>query len=87
MIGDQGILKNYKSMSNGGQVTFGDSVMGKFLREGTLNVEGFPKLKSVLHVEGLNDDSVSISQISDLASMLISLLMNAFFLMNMEILF
>ena len=54
----------YEPVSNG-RVTFGDGFIGRVLGKGTLNVEGFPRLKNVLHVEGLKANLISISQICD----------------------
>ena len=65
MIGNQSILTDYKSVSNG-QVTFGNGVQGRVLGKGTLNMKGFLRLESVLHVDGLKTNLISISQIYDL---------------------
>ena len=65
MTGDKSILVNYKSVSDG-LVTFGNSVQSKVLGKGTLNIEGFLKLKRVMHVEGLKASLISISHIYDL---------------------
>ncbi|XP_073130521.1 uncharacterized protein [Henckelia pumila] len=46
---------------NGGRVTYGGGAKGRIVGKGTLNVEGFPKLHNVLHVEGLNANLISIS--------------------------
>ena len=65
MIGDKSILVNYKSVFDG-LVTFRDGVQGKVLGKGTLSIDGFPKLKKVMHVEGLKANLINISQICDL---------------------
>ncbi|XP_073120066.1 uncharacterized protein [Henckelia pumila] len=36
---------------NGGRVTYGGGAKGRIVGKGTLNVEGFPKLHNVLHVQ------------------------------------
>jgi len=46
-------------------VTFGDGVKGRVLRKGVLDVDGFPRLKNVLLVEGLKANLISISQLCD----------------------
>ncbi|XP_073277629.1 uncharacterized protein [Primulina huaijiensis] len=48
-----------------GRVTYGGGAKGKIVGKGTLNVEGLPKLHNVLHVEGLNSNLISISQLCD----------------------
>ncbi|XP_073152566.1 uncharacterized protein [Henckelia pumila] len=50
---------------NGGRVTYGGGAKERIVGKGTLNVEGFPKLHNVLHVEGLNANLISISQLCD----------------------
>ena len=47
-------------------MTSGDRVEGSVLGKWTLNMEGFPRLKDVLHVDGLRANLISISQICDL---------------------
>ena len=64
MTGDASILSNFKTMKCGG-VTFGDGMSGNILGKGTLNLDGLPKLKNVLLVEGLKANLISISQICD----------------------
>ncbi|XP_075499390.1 uncharacterized protein LOC142537780 [Primulina tabacum] len=49
----------------GGKVTYGGGAKGRIVGKGTLNVEGLPKLHNVLHVEGLNSNLISISQLCD----------------------
>ena len=57
---------DYKLLSEG-LVTFGDDgVTARVLGRGTLNIDGFPRFKNVLHVDGLKANLVSISQICDL---------------------
>ncbi|XP_073277717.1 uncharacterized protein [Primulina huaijiensis] len=48
-----------------GRVTYGGGAKGRIVGKGTLNVEGLPKLHNVLHVEGLNSNLISISQLFD----------------------
>ncbi|XP_073154099.1 uncharacterized protein [Henckelia pumila] len=50
---------------NGGRVTYGGGAKGRIVGKGTLNVEGFPKLHNVLHVEGLNANLISINLLCD----------------------
>ncbi|XP_073020065.1 uncharacterized protein [Primulina eburnea] len=50
---------------NCGRVTYGGGAKGKIVGKGILNVEGLPKLHNVLHVEGLNSNLISISQLCD----------------------
>ena len=47
-------------------MTFGDDVTARVLGRGTLNINGFPQKKNVLHVDGLKGNLISISQICDL---------------------
>ena len=65
MIGDKNIVVDYKPVSEG-LVTFGDGVTVRVLGRGTLNVDGFPQFKNVLHVDGLKANLISIYQICDL---------------------
>ena len=65
IIGNQDILDDYKIVSEG-QVTFGDGVKGRVLEKGTLNMEGFPRLKDVFDVDGLKANLIGISQICEL---------------------
>ncbi|KAH9743540.1 hypothetical protein KPL70_003341 [Citrus sinensis] len=62
--GDRSALTNYQKLDQD-NVTFADGVKSWVLRKGTLNVEGFPKLDNVLHVEDLKENLLSISQICD----------------------
>ncbi|XP_073137561.1 uncharacterized protein [Henckelia pumila] len=48
-----------------GIVTYGGGAKEKIVGKGTLNVEGFLKLHNVLHVKGLNENLISISQLCD----------------------
>ena len=45
-------------------VTFDDGVT-RIPGKGSLNMEGFPRLKDVLHVDGLKANLISISQMCD----------------------
>ena len=58
-------MDNYKPISEG-QVTFGDRVKSRVLGKGILNMEAFPRLKGVLHVDGLKANLISRSQICNL---------------------
>ncbi|XP_073138003.1 uncharacterized protein [Henckelia pumila] len=61
-------LKNHLTdyvEQNGGRVTYGGGAKERIVGKGTLNVEGFSKLHNVLHVEGLNANLISISQLCD----------------------
>ena len=64
MTGDKNFLKDYQAIAVG-HVTFGDGVKGRVLGKKTLDVDGLPRLKSVLHVEGLKANLISISQLCD----------------------
>ena len=64
MAGDKFFLKDYKNIDVG-HVTFGDGVKGRVLSKGTLDFEGLPRLKNVLHVERLAANLISISQLCD----------------------
>lgn len=46
-------------------VTYGSGAKGKITGVGTLNVEGFPKLRNMSFVDGLVANLVSISQLCD----------------------
>ncbi|XP_073019406.1 uncharacterized protein [Primulina eburnea] len=48
-----------------GRVTYGGGAKGKIVGNGTLNIEGLPRLHNVLHVERLNSNLISISQLCD----------------------
>ena len=65
MTRNQIILTDYKFVPNG-KVTFSDGVQGKVIGKRTLNMEGFPMLEGDLHVDGLQANLISISQICDL---------------------
>ena len=62
--GDKIFLKDYLTIDVG-HVTFGDGVKGRVLGKGTLDFEGLPRLKNVLHVEGLAANLINISQLCD----------------------
>ncbi|XP_073290686.1 uncharacterized protein [Primulina huaijiensis] len=64
MTGSREYLIDYVDQK-GGRVTYGGGAKGKIVGKGTLNVEGLPKLHNVLHVEGLNSNLISISQLCD----------------------
>ena len=64
MAGDRSVLIYYQEVGLE-NITFVDNVKGLVLGKRTLNVEGFPKLDNVLHVEDLKDNFHSISQICD----------------------
>ena len=59
---DRSALTNYQKLDRE-NLTFVDGVKSRVLGKGTLNVEGFPKLDNVLHVEDLKANLLSISQI------------------------
>ncbi|XP_075521484.1 uncharacterized protein LOC142554699 [Primulina tabacum] len=63
MTGSREHLIDYVEQ-NCGRVTYGGGAKGKIEGNGTLNVEGLPKLHNVLHVEGLNSNLIIISQLS-----------------------
>ena len=58
MTGDKRYLNDYQSMPDG-HVSFGNG--GK----GTLLADGLPKLKNILHMKGLKENIMSISQLCD----------------------
>ncbi|XP_073271383.1 uncharacterized protein [Primulina huaijiensis] len=64
MTGSREYLIDYVEQKCG-RVTYGGGAKGKIVGKGTLNVEGLPKLHNVLHVEGLNSNLISISQLCD----------------------
>ncbi|XP_073305162.1 uncharacterized protein [Primulina huaijiensis] len=64
MIGSREYLIDYVEQKCG-RVTYGGGAKGKIVGKRTLNVEGLPKLHNVLHVEGLNSNLISISQLCD----------------------
>ncbi|XP_073057342.1 uncharacterized protein [Primulina eburnea] len=64
MTGSREHLIDYVEQ-NCGRVTYGGGAKGKVVGKGTLNVEGLSKLHNVLHVEGLNSNLISISQLCD----------------------
>ena len=64
MTGENKFLKDVLTCTEG-HVTFGDGIKGRVLGKGVLDVEGFPRLKNVLLVEGLKANLISISQLCD----------------------
>ncbi|XP_073138952.1 uncharacterized protein [Henckelia pumila] len=64
MTGLKKYLSDYVEQDKG-KVTYGGGANGKIIGKDTLNVEGLPKLHNVLHVEGLNANLISISQLCD----------------------
>ncbi|XP_073120987.1 uncharacterized protein [Henckelia pumila] len=64
MTGLKKYLSDYVEQDKG-KVTYGGGANGKIVGQGTLNIEGLPKLHNVLHVEGLNANLISISQLCD----------------------
>ena len=52
MTRNRDLLVNYRALYEG-SVTFGDGVTVRILCKKTLNVDGFPWFKNVLHVDGL----------------------------------
>ncbi|KAG9446379.1 hypothetical protein H6P81_012507 [Aristolochia fimbriata] len=64
MTGSIEFLTNLQK-ETGGQVTFGDGGKGYVIGGGDLNVQGLPKLRDVLLVDGLIANLISISQLCD----------------------
>ncbi|CAM8937745.1 unnamed protein product [Rhodiola kirilowii] len=64
MTGDPNFLANIK-LFKGQSVTFGNGVKGKVIGKGTWKVQGIPELESVLLVDGLEVNLISISQLCD----------------------
>ena len=64
MTDERDFLKVYRNVVEG-QVSFGDGAKRRVLREETLNIDGLSRLKSVIHVEGLKANLISISQLCD----------------------
>ena len=64
IIREKSYLSDYQNMPDG-YVFFGDERKGRVIGKGTLLANGLPKLKSVLHVEGLKANLLSISQLCD----------------------
>ena len=62
MIGKIAFLKGYQPILEG-HISFGDSVKRRVLGNRTLDVDGLPRLKNVLHVEGLKAYLIIISQL------------------------
>ena len=65
MTGDNNILVDYKPLSED-LVTFCDGVTARVFGRGTLNIDGSPRFKNILNVDGLKANLISISQIYDL---------------------
>lgn len=64
MTGQKIFLTNYEAC-DGENVTYGGSSKGKIIGKDTLDVNEFPKLLNVLHVDGLLANLISISQLCD----------------------
>ncbi|XP_075515429.1 uncharacterized protein LOC142550075 [Primulina tabacum] len=64
MKGSKEHLIDYSELKSG-RVTYGGGAKGRIVGNGTLNVDGLPILHNVLHVEGLNSNLISISQLCD----------------------
>ena len=62
MTGNRKYLTDYHIVAES-HVSFGDGEKGCVLGKGTLNGDGLPRLKNVLHVEGLKVNLMSISQL------------------------
>ncbi|XP_075515599.1 uncharacterized protein LOC142550246 [Primulina tabacum] len=62
MTGSRDYLIDYVEQK-GGRVTYVGGAKRKIVGNGTLNIEGLPKLHNVLHVEGLTSNLISISQL------------------------
>ncbi|KAG9444907.1 hypothetical protein H6P81_016247 [Aristolochia fimbriata] len=62
--GSTELLTNLQK-ENGGQVIIGDGAKGSVVGKGDLNVQGLPKLKNMLLVDGLKANLISISQLCD----------------------
>ena len=64
MTGNKDYLVNYKSCFEG-PITFGDGERSHVVGKGTLKVNGLPSLNNVLHVKGLKENLINISQLCD----------------------
>lgn len=64
MTGNKEYLTDYIK-SRRESVTFVDGVKNKVVGMGTLNIEGMPKPKNVLHVEGMKVNLIIISHLCD----------------------
>ncbi|XP_075483595.1 uncharacterized protein LOC142523747 [Primulina tabacum] len=64
MTGSKEHLIDYLEVKSG-RVTYGGGAKGRIVGKGTLNFDGLPVLHNVLHVEGLNSNLISISQLCD----------------------
>ena len=64
MTGNKKYLTDYHIIVES-HVSFDDGEKGRVLGKWTLNADGLPRLKNVLHVEGLKENLMSISQLCD----------------------
>ena len=64
MTGNKKYLIDYHVIAES-HVSFGDSEKRCVLGKRTLNAEGLPTLKNILHVEGLKANPMSINQLCD----------------------
>ena len=64
MISKREYLKIHQSVSKR-YVLFADGVKGCVLSKGTFYIDGLPKIKSVLHVNALKANLISIRQLCD----------------------
>ena len=64
MTSDKNFLKDYQAIVVG-HVIFRNGMKSWVLGKRTLDVDGLPRLKSVLHIEGLKANLISISQFCD----------------------
>ncbi|XP_075507483.1 uncharacterized protein LOC142544308 [Primulina tabacum] len=64
MTGSKKHLIDYSELKSG-RVIYRGGAKGRIVGKGTLNVDGLPMLHNVLHVEGLNSNLISISQLCD----------------------
>lgn len=58
------LLVDYKVVSEGVD-SIGDGVKGRVLGKGNLNVKSLPRLRNMIHVEGLKANLISTSHICD----------------------
>ena len=64
MTGDHSFFEVFES-KKGGIVTFGDGIKSQIKGKGTISLPGLPDITTVLYVEGLRVNLLSISQICD----------------------
>ena len=64
MTSERDFLKDYQNVAEG-HVSFRDGVKWRVLGKWTLDIDGLPRLKSVLHVEWLKEILISIIQLYD----------------------